>query len=188
MERIGNWMQTYTGRQYWPLSPRPEDVHIEDIAHALSLMCRYSGHCINFYSVAEHSCHMFDHAKYQFKAWALLHDASEAYLTDIIRPLKPYLKNYLEIEDLNMTAIVNRFSLLPFHMPPEVKFLDDSILHDEMSQNMTSPPQPWSLKGAPLNVSLQYWTPAEAEKEFLTRFGELFEYDGTEYNTRHQYA
>jgi hypothetical protein len=50
----GNWIQTFTGRQYWPLDPREGDVYIEDIAHALSLQCRFTGHCRSFYSVAEH--------------------------------------------------------------------------------------------------------------------------------------
>src|SRR5665213_153577 len=88
MDRIGNWMQTYTGKQYWPCDPRPEEVFIIDIAHALSQMCRYSGHCIHFYSVAEHSVLLSRYAStLETKKWSLLHDASEAYITDIIRPV-----------------------------------------------------------------------------------------------------
>lgn len=50
------WIQTFTGRQFWPLDPRAEDVDIRDIAHALSMKCRYNGHCREFYSIADHSC------------------------------------------------------------------------------------------------------------------------------------
>lgn len=57
-ERAGDWMQTFTGRQFWPMDPRPEDLDILDIAHALSLLCRFGGHCQRFYSVAEHSVHV----------------------------------------------------------------------------------------------------------------------------------
>lgn len=53
--RVGDWMQTYTGLAFWPLDPRPEEINIDDISHALSMQCRYAGHCRTFYSVAEHS-------------------------------------------------------------------------------------------------------------------------------------
>ena len=53
--RVGDWIQVYTGGQFWPLDPRPEEIHIEDIAHALALTCRFTGHCREFYSVAQHS-------------------------------------------------------------------------------------------------------------------------------------
>jgi hypothetical protein len=99
--RTGDFMQTYTGRQYWPMDPRPHEVYIEDIAHSLSLQCRYAGHCIKFYSVAEHSVLIARHlaaTRAPEVAFAgLLHDAPEAYCVDIPRPLKPYLTNYKAI-------------------------------------------------------------------------------------------
>ena len=55
MERRGDWMQTHSGLRFYPLDPRPEDIRIEDIAHALPMICRFNGHCSRFYSVAEHS-------------------------------------------------------------------------------------------------------------------------------------
>ena len=54
-ERGGDWMQTYSGFQFWPLDPRPEEIHVIDIAHSLANQCRYAGHCREFYSVAQHS-------------------------------------------------------------------------------------------------------------------------------------
>jgi hypothetical protein len=76
--RRGDWMQTFTGRRFWPLDPRGEDVLIEDIAHALSLLTRYGGHCTRFYSVAEHSVLLARAATPENALWLLLHDASEA--------------------------------------------------------------------------------------------------------------
>ena len=58
--RKGDWILTYSGIEFWPLDPRPEDVRIEDIAHALSMQCRFAGHCDRFYSVAEHSIRVAD--------------------------------------------------------------------------------------------------------------------------------
>lgn len=68
-DRRGDWIQTFTGRRFWPLDPRPEDVCIEDIAHALSLKCRFGGHCTRFYSVAEHSVHVSNYVPAEFALW-----------------------------------------------------------------------------------------------------------------------
>lgn len=174
MNRKGDWMQTYSGIQYWPLDPDPKEVNIEDIAHALSLSCRYNGHCLRFYSVAEHSVHLSQYVTEDAALWALLHDASEAYITDIIRPIKPHLTNYYTLEDLNMKAICERFGL-PELMPSEVKDADNRILLDELNQNMTKPPAPWNIPGTPLGVDLNFWSPETAELMFLNRFHELYE-------------
>jgi hypothetical protein len=121
--RVGDWMQTFTGMQFWPLDPRPDDVCIIDIAHSLSMLCRYGGHTTRFYSVAEHCCHMCDSATVDNKLWALLHDAGEAYLSDVIRPIKPFLTNYKEIENRLMKVICDSYSL-PTERPQEVTDLD----------------------------------------------------------------
>jgi hypothetical protein len=89
--RLGNWMQTQFGNQFWPLDPRPEDFDIKEIASALGKACRYAGHCFGFYSVAEHSVLVSQIVPPEFALTALMHDATEAYLVDIPRPLKPYL-------------------------------------------------------------------------------------------------
>ena len=103
-------MNTYTGKKFDPLQMKPEDVDLVDIAHALSLLCRGGGHIDRFYTVALHSINCANEAK--VRGWerklilaCLLHDASEAYIADIIRPVKPYLTNYLEIEDQIMSVI-----------------------------------------------------------------------------------
>jgi len=175
--RKGDWMQTYTGRQFWPVDPRPDEIFIEDIAHALSLACRYAGHCISFYSVAEHSVLVARNLPDHLKLWGLLHDASEAYLVDVPRPLKPFLSGYRELEDRAMEAVCKRFGLdylaAPFSMPSQVKAIDNRILHDEQLQNMFPCVADWNLVGEPLGVELQFWSPEQAEREFLAMFAEL---------------
>lgn len=109
-------MNTYTGRQFDPLQMTPDNVCLEDIAHALSYLCRGGGQTLFFYSVAQHSVNCAREAR--MRGWpdrmvlaCLLHDASEAYLSDIIRPVKPYLTNYLELEDRIMKVIWKKFHL-----------------------------------------------------------------------------
>lgn len=166
-------MTTYTGRQFWPIDPRPDDVHIDDIAHGLSMLCRYGGHTMDFYSVAEHCCHVHDAAPQEHKAWALLHDASEAYIADIIRPLKPSLAGYYAHEGRVMRAVCVRFGLLG-SMPDAVKALDDRIINDEAAQAMSAPISvPWDDSVKPLGIRLGFWPPYMAKREFLVRFNAL---------------
>ena len=167
--RLGGWIQTYTGRQFWPMDPRPHEVFIEDIAHSLSMMCRYAGHCERFYSVAEHSVLLARHVSRQNKLAALLHDASEAYLVDVPRPVKPFLAGYRDAESLVMDAVCARFGL-PTCFQQEVHDADKAILADEMMQNMKPAPVAWDDMPEPLGVKLQYWSPEEAELEFMTEF------------------
>jgi hypothetical protein len=168
----GDWIQTATGRPFWPIDPRPEDIDIEDIAHALSMLCRFGGHCLRFYSVAEHSVLLSRHVAPEHKLWALLHDASEAYLVDVPRPLKPFLRGYREAEGKIMAAVCDRYGLAP-EMPAAVKAADTSLLMDEAAQNMSRPLVAWELKAPPLGVTLEYLDPSEARKAFLCAFENL---------------
>ena len=168
----GGWMQTYTGRAFWPLTPKSEHVKIVDIAHSLSMMCRYAGHCIRFYSVAEHCVHVAARAPDHLKLTALLHDASEAYVVDIPRPIKPFLPNYYEIENHLMEMISKKYGT-SWPLPDEVKLLDNRILSDEREQNMMFMdvyPSLWGNTQNALGIKLQYWTPEEAELQFLRAF------------------
>lgn len=170
--RKGDWMQTFTGRQFWPLDPRADEIYIEDIAHSLSLQCRYAGHCLRFYSVAEHSVKLSFAVAPENSLWALLHDASEAYLVDLPRPVKPFLVGYKPAEAIVQRAVCERFGL-PIDMPAEVHQADGRILADESAQNMAPPPKPWNYNGEPLGVVLDYWSPESAERMFLARFHAL---------------
>ncbi len=171
--RHGDWLQTYTGKRFWPMDPRSQEVDIRDIAHALSMQCRYAGHCRRFYSVAEHStliARWLVGKQRDAALYGLLHDASEAYLVDVPRPVKPYLTGYAAAEERVMAAVWAHFSLDP-DVPPIVKQADDRILADELV-NMTR--MDWHARHAdPLGVPMMYWSPAEAEREFLATFEAL---------------
>lgn len=173
MRSRGDWMQTATGRAFYPLDPQPEEIHIEDIAAALSKLCRYGGHSRRFYSVAEHCVHIADSAPDQLKLQALLHDSPEAFAQDIIRPIKPHLPGYAPIEARLARAIGTRFGVTLDPLSAEVKRLDNAILADERDQAMATPPQDWCLSEPPLGVTLQFWSPDKAEYEFLAMFRRL---------------
>lgn len=173
----GNWIQTYTGKQFYALDPQPDDICIEDIAHALSNMCRYAGHCKKFYSVAEHSILVAESVAPEYQLAALLHDASEAYLVDIPRPFKAYLDNYYELEGNIMDVIYTKFGAdQRFH--DVIKSVDTRILNDEREQNMNTSEHVWDDYGDPLGVKLKFLSPEEAEGEFLAFFDAIIEREG----------
>lgn len=172
--RIGGWMQTFTGRAFYPLDPRPEDIDPVDIAHALGHLCRYGGHVRTHYSVAQHCVLMSEAVSPANALWALLHDATEAYVGDVIRPLKRALPAYVEIEDRLMDAICVRFGLDPV-MPAEVKDADNRILLNEGRELLGPPAQSWGALEdlEPLDVSLVPWTARHAKDLYLSRLAEL---------------
>jgi len=171
-QRRGNWMQTYTGRQFWPIDPRPEEVDLDDIAHALANACRFAGHCESFYSVAEHSLLVSLVVPPEHALTALLHDATEAYLVDIPRPLKPYLPGYKELEARVWDAIAQKFEL-PREMPPCVKDADSALLLAEQQQIMKPAPAPWCVPGDPAKVFIAGWSPSLAAQMFHLRFKQV---------------
>jgi len=174
----GDWMQTFTGRAFYPLAAEPADVDPADIAHALSLICRYGGHVKTYYSVAEHCVLMSRAVAPENALWALLHDATEAYMGDMIRPLKRAMPAYAAAEDRLMAVICARFGLDPA-CPPEVKAADNRILHDERDALLTAAPLPWSAIESvpPLGVPVEGWPPEVAEREYLGRLADLVERD-----------
>lgn len=170
--RAGNWMQTFTGRQFWPLDPRPEEIDIDDIAVALSRACRYAGHCERFYSVAEHSVLVSQVVPPSDALAGLLHDATEAYLVDIPRPIKPFLVGYKDIEHRLWEVIAERFDVLP-ELPASVKTADNAVLLAEQQQILKPPPAPWCVPGDPADVIIRCLPPSEAERLFRMRFAEV---------------
>ena len=110
--RKGNWIQTYTGMKFYPLDPMPEEIFLIDIAHALALTCRYNGHCNVFYSVAEHCVRMATEVSLPgTKGWRLFHDAAEAYLCDLPRPIKQNFPEYKMAENILLEIIGTKFGL-----------------------------------------------------------------------------
>ena len=187
-ERSGNWLQTYTGVPFYPLDPRPEDINIEDIAHALSNVCRYGGHCKNFYSVGQHCCIVSRLVPKGMEMWGLLHDASEAYLVDIPRPLKEYLVNYYTIEEDCMNSVAAKFNL-QMPIPEEVKLADNAALKIERELFMLKAEKavwfiddvhidlPW-YKGNYMDTLINPQKPARAELVFLERYESILKEGG----------
>ena len=174
------WMPTASGRRFTPLAPRVEDIDIVDIAHGLSNICRYGGHTLEFYSVAQHSVLVseelegdpIDPARC---LWGLLHDATEAYLGDVITPLKAVMPEYQAAEALLAVAIAAKF-VLPWPMPSAVKVADLRIVADERRSLMAPRPEPGSEWGDILpgfGLEIEAWTPEQAREAFLARFKTL---------------
>ena len=109
-----SYITTVTGIHFYPLNPNPKDIDIEDIAHALSLICRANGHFRHFYSVAQHCIACAEEAiergySPEVILGCLLHDASEAYLCDVTRPVKKHIPQYLQAEEKLQEVIWKRF-------------------------------------------------------------------------------
>jgi len=176
--RLGNWIQTHSGRAYYPQDPRISDILIDDIAHALSQQCRFVGQCTRFYSVAEHSVHVSRLVPPEHQLAGLLHDATEAYLGDISRPLKQILPEYTILEALNWFVIAAKFDLYP-DLPACVHEADATMVFVERRQlfpNIAALPdwghglvEPASLPDmGPLG-----WPSHHAKQVFYDRYFEL---------------
>lgn len=170
--RVGDWLQCYSGGCFWPLDPRAEEVHIEDIAHALSMQCRYAGHVIKFFSVAEHSILVSHYVKPENALWGLLHDAAEAYSADIPRPLKLHLTEWKHMENRIMQAVCQRFGLF-FRQPEDVSRVDARMIADEREALMGLCERDWGKLPPKLGAKIEGLMPHEAEAAFMARFREL---------------
>jgi len=144
-------IQTSSGLKFDICNPNPELINIEDIADALSKLCRFGGHTTSFYSVAQHCCLVALQLPLDLAMWGLLHDASEAYLVDIPSPIKKLLPTYIEFEEGLHQAVAKKFDL-SWPMPEAVKWADEIALATEARDLMGSVGKKrWgSLKGIPM--------------------------------------
>jgi len=172
MRTDDTWIQTFLGYQFWPTDPKPEDIDIRDIAHALSMLCRFNGHCREFYSVAEHCVHVSRACPPEHALWGLLHDTAEAYFGDVARPIKHQFPAFDEMEAQLLKAAAKRFNL-PWPIPATVHEVDEAMLATEARDLMEAPPADWKLRASPLPEAIQPMSPTQAEEAFLSRFGEL---------------
>lgn len=179
MKRDDNYIQTYSGHRFWPLDPEPQDVRIEDVAHALSLQSRWTGHTSSFLSVAQHSVMVSFHCDPADALWGLLHDASEAYLIDLARPVKrdPRMTFYKEAEEKIMKAVAEHFGLA-MPIPHSVHVADDRVLMAERRDLLA--PMEWSKAAMAMAGTVDAipqtvtpWRSDTAESIFLLRFREL---------------
>ncbi len=174
------WCETYTGKRVYPTYFQACGVDIEDIAHSLAHQCRYNGHTQKFYSVAEHCIHMADYAMDDERLpsearHALLHDAQEAYIGDIPRPVKCAIPAIKEAEDRIEKVICEVFNL-PSTKPAWLDELDARIVVDERDQAMSRSGHAWVHDVLePLDVTLGFWKPQDAKFLFLRRYSVLTE-------------
>lgn len=170
----GSTIQTASGRYVDPLNLHPDDVSVEDIAHALAHQCRYSGHTSVFHSVAEHSVRTVDIVPAQDRLWALLHDATEAYLVDLPRPIKyaPGLEEYRKAERRAMLVICERFGLPP-EEPDSVRHADLVLLATERRDLMAEQDSRWLALDLiePLPARIQ--TYVQPKTQFLSTYARL---------------
>jgi hypothetical protein len=150
-----SWIQTFTGKKFFPLQPDVDQIDILDIAQGLTLKTRFNGQCLQFWSVASHSLAVAHFCPPDLKLWGLLHDAAEAWLPDVPSPLKPNLfycgdeerfrpEPYHELEDRLLWTVAQKFSL-PWPMPKLVKEIDRRVLYTERDWLMQQMPEsPWS--------------------------------------------
>ncbi len=154
------------------LDPEACEFTIEDIAHGLAHTCRYAGQADGFFSVAEHSL-LVSAVCIGHELPALLHDATEAFIGDVTRPLKQLLPEYRQIERTLERAILARFGIE--EMPAEVKEADLSVLAAEQAQVMPEGTDFWAAEAGipPAPVVVERLTPQDAKRRFLERYREL---------------
>lgn len=167
----GDWIQTFTGRAFYPFDPRPEDFHILDIAAGMR-NARYANQSVLTETIGEHSVHLWRRASdlrftgRQRRA-ALLHDGSEAIIMDMLTPIKRRLPDYSAVEHGVMAALAARFDF-DWPLDAMVKDIDNGILFDEVTQNMGPPPAPWEYRGGTaLGVRIECWSPEVTFIRFL---------------------
>lgn len=177
MRSIDSSILTHSGIYFDLLDPKPADVSILDIARALSHLCRYTGHTRTHYSVAEHCVRMSHLVTPQRAFAALLHDAAEAYVGDVARPLKRLLPHYISIEHRVQAAVFRAFGLDDW-LPRQVQDADRYMLAWERRDLMPEQAMEWpacrgvTLEAAPVIVP---WSADEAMERYLDRFHELFD-------------
>lgn len=176
-QMVGGFIQTEGARRFFPLDPQPDQILIEDIAHALSQTCRFTGHTRVPYSTAQHSVLVAELVPAEDALWALLHDGSEAYLADIAKPIKdlPQMQGYRDLEAKVQKAVFERFGLFG-PCPASVKRADYVMLVTE-ARDLMSPLVPgWEIDLEDARPErIEAWEPRRAKLIFLARFAELME-------------
>lgn len=179
--RRGEWFQTYSGRQYWPLDPLPDDVILDDVAIGLARICRFGGHTCRFYSVAQHSIFVSYHVPAYLALQGLMHDAHEAYTGDMIRPLKVGIRNYIGtgwdvIENMNQNAITIALggAILGDEAHKLVKSADNKALATERRDLLLPTEHEWHSGGeVAVDEKIIPMRSDEAFIAFINRYEEL---------------
>lgn len=182
MHGRGNWFQTYQGFKFHVIDPHIGDVDIDDIAHALSFTCRYGGHCREFYSVAQHSIYVEQMLSERWpdtpllSLQGLLHDAAEAYVGDMKRPIKDHMPTFQAIES-NVNKVIHEALGVPLpseHWERLIKYADNAVLMAERRDIMNHFNQDWDIKEEPWWGRIQPWPhPDDGYMNFILKWREL---------------
>lgn len=152
-------IRTYTGKYISPIDILPEQVDLIDIAHALSMQCRFGGHTKEFFSVAQHCVFVSRRfADKKLNLAGLLHDAAEAYIIDLPKPIKELLPDYNKMEERVMWAVAEHFGLSKSHFDA-VKHADKEALEYE-----------WENIVVTNTFAFRCWSPDEAFNDFINQF------------------
>ena len=165
---------TVSGQYFSFITPEQSRFGIDDIAHALSHLCRFTGHTNRFYSVAQHSVLVSQTLPPELAMAGLMHDAAEAFIGDVSRPLKSLIPDYKAIERRIEAAVFSRFGL-PIHIPEEVKVADIILLATEKRDLMPAHDDLWpvTMDVDALEETIYPVQPSVAKFMFLRRFQEL---------------
>lgn len=174
---MSNYITTFSGGKFYfdvSVEDMAAQIWIEDIAHHLSMLCRFTGAARRFYSVAEHSLLLSTQVPLELAFCGLLHDATETYCNDIAKPLKRLLPDYNELEERVWQAVALRYGI-PATMPEWIKIADMAMLKYEVGALMPKGTlEELNLPGQPANIiGLPLWPPEKAERMFLRRYNEL---------------
>jgi hypothetical protein len=172
---VGPTIMLHSGAWFDFCAPHASNFVIEDVAHGLAHICRYAGQCKSFYSVAEHSL-LVSETALGFEFEALMHDAAEAFLGDVTRPLKQMLPEFKKIEAEVEKAIFDRFGIV-HPLPQEVKKADLRVLAAEQKQIMPEGTDGWvrGQRVEPAPVTVRNLSPMEAKVAFMERFNALWD-------------
>ncbi len=177
------YIRTYTGKKFYLLNPRIEDISFDDISHSLSRICRFTGATKFFYPVSQHCYYASYYVEKGYELEALLHDGTETWVTDLNNPLKTLLLEYKKIEDNIAKVVAQKFNL-PFPHNKQIKEIDTILYNIEVKQLMNGGDLEYDkelIREAYCNnkfnnirtLKITPWTPEIAEENFRNRYFEL---------------
>lgn len=178
---LGGWFTDYSGKKWYILDPRPEDVDIKNIAHALSLICRFGGHSKKHYSVADHSVFCRIRAvelwpnDWMLQLHVLLHDASEAFIGDMVRPMKETMPAFCRLEDKTQAAIYRGLGIPTptADQYDKIKRVDNELLMAERRDVINNGGHAWNIPAEAWDFPISSLGMEKAEETFLKIYGFL---------------